>query len=94
MGNGGYYPYFADPGELAFKMKVKTDLLHFSLMHFRLEKEKAVLKINVDAGKTYYVKHRWDSQATFSNLAVMELVNNEVGAREIVKCKKAKDFEY
>ncbi|MBN2020816.1 MAG: DUF2846 domain-containing protein [Sedimentisphaerales bacterium] len=93
MGNGGYYPYLADPGELTFKMKVITDILHFGGAHFLLEKEKPVLKIHVEAGKTYYVKHEWDSQATISNLAVMVLVDEETGSREIVKCKKAKGYE-
>lgn len=93
MGNGGYYPYLADPGELVFKMKVNTDILQvlgIGLLHFVLEKEKPVLKIHVEAGKTYYVKHKWSSLMKMGNVAVMVLVDEETGLREIVKCRKAK----
>lgn len=87
MGNGEYYPYLADPGELSFKMKMKTNLLNFGA-HLLLEKQKEVLKINVEAGKTYYVKHKWNSSSPISNQALMVLVDEETGSREIKKCRK------
>jgi len=93
MGNGGYYPYIADPGELAFKIKIRPTILNFGAMHLLAEKEQVVLKIQVEAGKTYYVKHKWSSQMKLANVALMVLVDEETGSREIVKCKKAKSFE-
>lgn len=90
MGNGEYYPYLAEPGELSFKMKVKLSIFNFGAGHFLLEKEKEVLKINVEAGKTYNVKRKWNSSAPISNQALMVLVDEETGSREIKKCKMVK----
>jgi hypothetical protein len=69
--NGGYYPYFADPGEIEIWAKTEA---------------KSSVTLDVKAGQTYYVKGgiRIGALVGRPHLAV---VPADVGAAEIAECK-------
>ena len=90
--NGGYYAYMADPGELSFKVKKNLDFFDVVFggwgLHYAIwEKQKERLKINVEAGKTYYIKYEADPESFGFNIAMLMLVDEEIGSNEIMKCQ-------
>jgi hypothetical protein len=84
--SGSYYPYFADPGEIIFSTDpLMAGCLKFTMIGLLEKKDtrkSKKLTIDVEEGKTYYVK-------LFIKFGGYELVpvSNLEGEREIANCK-------
>lgn len=87
LSNGGYYAYMVDPGELSFKVKKTFNAFDLGLAYFIWEKEREILKIKVETGKTYYVKYESDPKFHGYNMAMLMLVDEETGSHEIRECQ-------
>lgn len=70
--NGGYFVYFADPGQHVFTAEVA--------------KESTTAVVNAEAGQVYFVKGSIRT-GTWVGRPYLETVDNGIGEREIVKCK-------
>lgn len=69
--NGGYYPYFSNPGEVEFWAKTES---------------KSAVTLDVKTGETYFVKGTIGVGLLVGRPHLM-VVPNEVGAKEIADCK-------
>lgn len=68
---GGYYPYFAKPGEIEFSAQTES---------------KSAVTIDVKAGETYYIKGTIGI-GFFVGRPHLIVVPREEGAKEIAECK-------
>lgn len=68
---GGYYPYFAKPGEIEFSAKTEST---------------SSLTLDVKTGQTYYIKGTVGIGILVGRPHLV-LVSTEVGEKEILKCK-------
>lgn len=69
--NGGYYPYFSDPGEIEFWAKTES---------------KSAVTLDVKVGETYFVKGTV-GVGFLVGRPHLSVVPNETGSQEIVDCK-------
>ena len=69
--SGGYYPYFANPGEVELWAKTES---------------KSAVTLDVKPGETYYVKGTIGVGFLIGRPHLI-IVSSEVGAKEIVECK-------
>lgn len=69
--NGGYYSYFAKPGEVEFWAKTES---------------KSSVTLDVKAGQTYYLKGTV-GVGFFVGRPHLMVVSTDVGEKEIVECK-------
>lgn len=76
--NGGYFVYFADPGQNIFTASVAD--------------EPAMALVNAEAGEIYFVKGSIRT-GTWVGRPFLETVSKETGLKEIVKCKLLQDKE-
>jgi hypothetical protein len=77
-----YYPYLADPGKVI--LSVKEELMgEESLFNF-MQPKKTAAEINVEAGKTYFLKFNIPSALTFRMR--YSLVDANVAENEITNC--------
>jgi len=92
--NNCYYPYLATPGEVQFTGLQKY-LGEYSLMNFTSSKY-TIGQINVQAGKTYYLRYvqaYWKKESNNTPQPLFLQVNNETGGREITNCVLAVNLE-
>ena len=68
--NGGYYPYFSDPGEKEFWAKTEA---------------KSSVTLDVKAGQTYYIKGEVGVGILIARPHLM-VVDPEIAEKEIAKC--------
>jgi hypothetical protein len=73
--NGGYYPYFSDPGEVEFWAKTES---------------KSAVTLDVKAGETYFVKGTV-GVGLLVGRPHLTVVPNETGGKEIADCKMIPD---
>jgi len=73
--NGGYYPYFSDPGKVEFWAKTET---------------KSAVTLDIEANETYYVKGTI-GMGLFLARPDLSVVTNEIGSHEITGCKLISD---
>jgi hypothetical protein len=74
--NGGYFEYFAEPGQNIFTAEVA--------------KESTTAVVNAEAGKIYFVRGTIRT-GTWVGRPFMETVDQQTGLKEIQKCKLLKD---
>jgi hypothetical protein len=74
---GGYYAYFAKPGEIEFSAKTEST---------------SSITLDVKAGQTYYLKGTV-GVGFFVGRPHLLVVSAEVGEKEIVKCKLSEGKE-
>ena len=89
-----YYPYLATPGEVQF-IGLEKDIGEYALMNF-FHSKYTIAQINVEAGKTYYlrfVQAYWKKESNNTSRPLFIQVGNEIGAREITNCILAVNLE-
>jgi hypothetical protein len=69
--NGGYFPYFSNPGEVEFWAKTET---------------KSAVTLDVKAGETYFIKGTIGVGFLMGRPHLL-VVPNDLGAKEIADCK-------
>lgn len=97
MKRGGYYPFIATPGAYEFSSKPRFKLFITGLLDTALST--VTLKLEVEAGKVYYIKGvqpedlenlsvatRVLAQYSGSQALLLIHVDNESGASEIQGC--------
>jgi len=92
--NNVYYPYLATPGEVQF-IGLEKGLGQFALANF-VHSKYTIGQINVEAGKTYYLRYvqaYWKKESNNTSRALLLPVDNEIGAREITNCVLAVNLE-
>jgi hypothetical protein len=88
--DNNYYPYLAAPGEISFTGKqVSNGETH--LFDFMVPKCK-LATIEVEAGKTYYLKFKW-KYVGVTYWPSLVLQDNEAAACEITNCVLAQCLE-
>lgn len=80
--NGGYFPYYAAPGNVTFSAKKRPGLGDLIV----LEAEKELITINVEPGEVYFVRFTFHRGAFVAG-AVMEIVDKSTGEAEILDLK-------
>lgn len=99
--HGGYFPYEANPGKLALLSDVNVSGRQFlpdililpavgTIAEAAANAEAAKLDIEVEAGKTYYVRMHPDTSFTHFTPR-LTLMTNEAGETEIAGCKLIKN---
>lgn len=89
--HGGYFSFEVSPGTVYLVSDVNASIRHkLNLLAYALEagnkKDAALIKFNVKAGNTYFIRFKPITHATYFE-PTLKLVSKEESLDEIVKCK-------
>jgi hypothetical protein len=89
---GTYYPFICPPGNVLFEGKEMNlgDTAIFNPLYHK----SPLAQINVEAGKTYYLRLKWvDYNALTGSKPAFIQFDNAIGAQQITNCVFAKSLE-